>query len=127
MLVPFPTPEGAEWENVLIRIVDRESAFVEVEVKGVKANHPYTYIALGLGDTRGKGSNICKPTMLWDLLLRFARRDQIGSADAASIRRLRGVLREIFGIEGNPIPFRRDKPLGPRYQPKFLLQYHVDD
>lgn len=101
-LRPFPTPPGAAWGNVVIRVVDNE----HVELVLGATCETRSYRELGMADARKKDA----PDEVWALLLVFARvhgaltwlDPQAKRTIPQKLSRLRARLREAFGIEGDP-------------------------
>lgn len=104
----FPTPKGAKWTDVSIKVVDGETVAIKL---GDHARR-YVYSEMGMIDGRTK-----KPTKQWELLQLFARNHgiltwQSSGADRKNQKRrevLSENLREFFGIEGEPIILTDDK------------------
>ncbi|MFC1805403.1 hypothetical protein ACFL09_00290 [Planctomycetota bacterium] len=103
----YPTPEGAEWEQVEIVITSETTAKLRAGDGPEMDRHMSFW---GLSHAR----NANKETALWGLLKAFAEKHgQIGSGDKLgsvpvvgrqAVYRLREKLKAIFGIDGNPIP-----------------------
>ncbi len=98
----FPTPAGACWADVLIRIVSDTAAVIEV--KGT--NEPRNYIEMGFEDRKSR-----KPDRLWRLLKGLAahrgataKRSDVPVPDWPAAKKraqeLNKALKEMFGIEG---------------------------
>jgi hypothetical protein len=104
----FPTPEGAKWTDVSIKVVDGETVAIKL---GDHARR-YVYSEMGMIDGRTK-----KPTKQWELLQLFAGNHglltwQSSGADRKNQKRrevLSDNLRTFFGIEGEPIVLTDDK------------------
>lgn len=98
----FPTPAGAGWPDVLIRITDGTTAHVSVkgEIREIDC------ASMGLASRRNR-----KPTRQWQLLELFAhkrgylrRRDQEASPALQKRKEtLAKQLQAYFGIDGDPI------------------------
>lgn len=104
----FPTPEGARWMDVCIKVVDGETVAIKL---GDHARR-YIYSEMGMIDGRTK-----KPTKQWGLLQLFARNHgmltwQSSGADRKHQKRrevLSDNLKAFFGIDGEPIVLTDDK------------------
>jgi hypothetical protein len=104
----FPTPRGAKWTDVSIKVVDGETVAIKL---GDHARR-YVYSEMGMIDGRTK-----KPTKQWELLQLFARNHGILTWQSAGANRKNQKRREIlaenmkafFEIEGEPIVLTDDK------------------
>lgn len=98
----FPTPKGATWADVALRVVDGHSLWVNV--KGTVRE--VGYAEMGMRDGRTKNSD-----KQWELLLLLIarggllrRRDPAASATLQKRKEtLAKRLRAYFGIEGEPV------------------------
>jgi hypothetical protein len=107
----YPTPPGTKWSEVRIKLTDGESVTIIVRDQ----QQAYSFADLGLGK-RGN-----KPSVLWVLLERLIAdggRLNWSSAGASrkgrpkQVKRLATALENFMGIEGDPLPFDRNKPKG---------------
>lgn len=123
----FPSPKDLKWEEVSMTFVSNET--LEIRARGVVKK--YHYAQIGFQDKR----KVDAPNMLWLLLkdaiaseygeiawersnldLKFTRQAQ------KKISRLRGQLREIMGIEGDPFcEYRKVRA----YRPKFSITHRT--
>lgn len=98
----FPLPAGAGWPNVKIVFQDRET----VKVSGGGEQQVFTYVDMGMSNKRNG-----RPTTQWQLLLSLSKNDghmDWKSSDAVSAishrkRKLCALLKDIFGLEDDPI------------------------
>jgi hypothetical protein len=107
---PFPTPDGALWKDVTIAFISDHR--VQITVLGV--TEPRSYADMGFEDRRGGGG---KPDLAWVCLRSLAelagvieRRVHFEKTGWKKIEKkvqtLRGRLKELFGIQDDPLPFR---------------------
>jgi hypothetical protein len=116
---PVSLPKGTTWEKVLIRVLDDQRA----EILGGRKKEIRTFGEMGMRDSRRAGD---EPNVAWTLLLVLAGNggtlewgDKGASDNArAHMKLLRNHLRELFGIEDDPIKdYKRQR----RWQTKFTL------
>lgn len=115
----FPTPAGVGWAKVVIRILDGDRA----ELMAARKKETRSFAEMGMRDSR-KSSD--EPNAAWAMLLVLARHggelswgDQGASNNArAHMKLLRTHLRELFGIEDDPIDDYKSKR---RWKTKFTL------
>jgi hypothetical protein len=108
---PFPTPDGALWTDVSIIFISEHR--VRIVVLGV--TQPRSYAEMGFEDQRGGGG---KPDSAWGLLKVLA--ECAGKIERPidfkrpgwpkiekQVQVVRAGLRELFGLPGDPLPFRK--------------------
>jgi hypothetical protein len=102
---PFPTPRGASWSDVDIRVRDGESVSVRVRDE----RRVVTFVEMGMADGRTK-----LPDKQWRLLEAYAARGgaltwernaDVGRRNKKRTERLAAALRAYFGIPGDPIEY----------------------
>lgn len=116
----FPTPEGAEWEDVSIEITSRESARISVD------HRTQTYNAFEMGFADNRQHDMLN--MQWKLLMEFAEYDGVLSwasrmaepGKYKQIHELKKTLSQFFGIQGNPIK-RYKKGVG------YVTRFRISD
>jgi hypothetical protein len=99
----FPTPEGANWKDILIEITSHES--LRISCRGIKKT--YTAFDIGYRDGR-RGDRLTKQ---WDLLVGFAQTNGVlnWSSNRAregiqkSVQSLRQNLKSVFNMTDSPI------------------------
>lgn len=128
----FKTPKSLQVENLTyghdvnwkdIRILFVSDDSVRLIIKPIDLDNRYTYAELGFKDER-KGD---LPNQLWDLLQKFAIKNGLlenlsfierGKLEK-DVSRLRGQIRKIVGLGGDPIPLNR-RPIS--YKTAFKIQ-----
>jgi len=116
------TPKGSSWKDVSITFIGD----YRVQITVLKIRETRNYAEMGFEDRRGGGG---KPTSAWDLLRLLAketgwiRRPKEFNGPQWSkvekqVQKIRERLRELFGIPGDPLPFR--KHLG--YEAEFAIK-----
>ncbi len=99
----FPTPEGADWGDVVIEIVSDIAAKITVS----STTKSYTAFEMGLKDKRTPD----EPTKQWKLLVLLAQNQgelkwtskRTATGAQKRVQELRRSLRRFFGIPGPPI------------------------
>ncbi len=110
-LINFPIIDssGLEWKDLSIELMSMNS--IRVVIKKTKYSKRFEYAELGMKDGR-KGD---LPNKLWNTLVQFGKYNGLfenlsftgrGKLEK-TISRLRVHLRNVFGLEGDPIPFIR--------------------
>ena len=104
----LPVPPGTKWHQVTIDCVSEEYIYVTVGEKKIGA---LNYTVLGFRDEKTK-----KPNILWRLLFNFGRFNGTISFENIALKvsvkdvsRLRKRLRELFGIEEDPLKYHEDE------------------
>lgn len=111
--VVVPTPIGAKWEDVTIAFTSDEA--VRISVRGGDSKM-YTYMELGFADKR-QGDI---PLKLWDTFKAIANLSKMVERAAnqsksprkpikSRISAIRKLLKELFKLDGDPIPFVKKK------------------
>ena len=106
---PFPTPAGALWKDVSIKFIGDH----RVQITVLKVIQTRNNAEMGFEDRRGGGN----PDSGWECLRLLAKfqgkidrpRDLIRpgwSKVEKQIQTVRRRLKELFGIPGDPLPFR---------------------
>lgn len=116
-MVFFPTPAGATWHDVDIRLKDGHT--VSIRVRG--AAGVYSYSQMGMADGRNS-----KPTKQWELLRAFAECNGTftwsskgtGRQNQKRREKLAGDLQRFFRIEGDPFELTAD---GKGWQARFSI------
>ncbi|MGA2363413.1 MAG: hypothetical protein ABSG73_13255 [Candidatus Aminicenantales bacterium] len=127
-IVPFPTPEGATWDMVRIRILSSKEA-AELRIGDVQEGRDYE----GMGFMDRRRTKEKRPDVIWDLLIFLGqghrqidfqteglpfRRENV----KAYIKDLRKRLIHLFQIKDDPFEeYRKVKA----YKPKFTIEITV--
>lgn len=119
---PFPTPDDANWNDMSITFVSEH----RVRIAVLTVTQTRSYAEMGFEDQRGGGG---KPDSAWACLKVLAQ--SAGRIERPAelkrpgwpkvekqVQAVRARLKEIFGIPGDPLPFR--KPGG--YQAQFKIE-----
>jgi len=121
----FPSPKDLKWEEVSMTFLTNET----IEIRARDVRKKYHYAQLGFQDRR----QLDTPNMLWLLLrevfaseygeIAFERSDldiKLTRQAQKKVSRLRGQLKEIMGIEGDPFyEYRKVRA----YRPKFSISH----
>jgi hypothetical protein len=102
-LMVFPTPDGATWEDIQIKLVSRDS----LTVRAGKVTKQYHGFDLGFRDRR----KVDRLNQQWELLETFAQNDGILNWQSVGSQRgtqkrveaLNKLLRAFFRLPDNPI------------------------
>lgn len=119
---PFPTPDGAGWNDVSITFIAEH----RVDITTLSVTQTRNYAEMGFEDGRGGGG---KPNSAWTLLTvlagsagRIEKPVDFKNPEWPKVEKqaqaVRAGLRKLFGIPGNPLPFR--KPRG--YEAQFKIK-----
>lgn len=127
---PFPSPSGIKWSDITIRFFSKEIA--EITARHVKEVR--NCAEMGFMDDRTKTYNL-----LWEVLLEFGKyggeiswetmgvRLGIQKNLKTHIKRLRKLLKQLFGIEDDPfMPYRREKAYKTKFRVELLDNNIVD-
>jgi hypothetical protein len=117
-VAPLDLPSGCSWEQVYLRFLDRYT----VEVKVGRFVERRTFETLGMTDSRCK---LVEPDQQWALLRVLADTEgSLGWGDPGAGRKQRGTmmrlrqrLRDVFGIEEDPIKdYRKERKWETRFR-----------
>ncbi len=119
---PFPTPVGTTWKDVSITFISEH----RVQIAVLSVTQTRNFAEMGFGDQRCSGG---KPSSAWACLSLFAagagrieRPDHFQRSGWTKVEKqvqfIRATLRELFGIPGEPLPFRK----GSGYEAQFKIK-----
>ncbi len=119
---PFPTPEGTTWRDVSITFTSEHR--VQISVLSVKDSR--SFAEMGFEDRRGGAG---KPDSAWECLKLLAK--SAGRIERTvnfnrpgwtkvekQIQAIRARLKDLFGIPGDPLPFRKRNGYEAQFQIK---------
>lgn len=108
LMKPFPTPEGTNWEDVHIHLI--ETGKVRIKIK--EMSRTMTYEQMGFANLKNM-----KPIIPWFIFQIFIKDESIDwfstlplkdkSSLKQIIKRLNRILKDFFCIENNPINYVR--------------------
>ncbi len=119
---PFPTPDGATWKDVSITFISEH----RVQIAVLSVTQPRHFAEMGFGDQRCSGG---KPNSAWACLSvlaagggRIERPAHFQRSGWTKVEKqvqfVRASLRELFGISGEPLRFRK----GSGYEAQFKIK-----
>lgn len=105
-IIPFPTPSGTQWHEVKISFIDNEN--IKISARDKTENRHYSQ--MGFKDNKNN-----KPIFLWKFLKELAslsgRFTNCQHKEKDNVKKcfsnLRKVLFRLFGIKGNPVPYKK--------------------
>lgn len=107
----FPTPPGATWNGLKIRLVDGHT--LTAKVQGISQRLNYT--DMGMANRKNQA-----PTLQWQLLTRLAERHgalpKIRGSGGKQRQELRRRLKDFFRIDGDPFDVSPDGTWRARFQ-----------